>query len=173
MKKSVSWTMVAIGAFLAAGCSAVDMHRGAGYGSMPAPYGLDGKPTSERKPTTAGVRCRNAGSTCTIEVKVSDPLCSEASIELDEYVLLPSVEEKKTVVWKLPAGYVFCPRAGDGAFAKNPNLPDDLYDPVHKPRCSDEFQWNRKRADGQDFEYLLRFRSAARVCTKDPWMRNG
>ena len=171
MKTSVSCSVVAMAVFFAAGCSMVGPRT---EGSMPAIYPLGGKPLVPRAPSTPGVNCRAGGAanTCTIQVKVTDSNCDPANIVLDDYVLLPDIREKDKVVWKLDAGYVFCQRAGDGVFLKDPNVPDDLVDPVHKSRCSDEFEWKRKRADGQDLEYLLRFRSANRTCVKDPWMRN-
>ena len=173
MKTSVSWSVVAIAVCLAAGCSTIGL-RTEGSSSVRAVYPLGDKPLPLRAPTVAGTHCQAGGAAdaCTITVKVNSPDCHPADIVLDEYVLLPDVNAKNKIVWQLPAGYKFCSRAGDGVFLKDPNVPDDLFDPVHKPRCSDEFEWKRRRADGNNREYYLRFRSRDAICVKDPWMRN-
>jgi hypothetical protein len=171
MKKSALYLLAAIGLSLAAGCATPGL-RGEEPGSYPAAYTLDGKAVTPRKPSMPPGRCEAGGDarTCTITVKVTDPSCDPAAIVLEEFVKLPTIGEKNKVVWKLPAGYVFCQRAGDGVFMKNPNIPDNLFEPVHNPRCSGEFEWMRRNTYGKEFEYLLRFRSSARTCFKDPWM---
>jgi hypothetical protein len=88
-------------------------------------------------------------------------------------VKLGALAEKKRITWTLPLGYYFCPRAGDGVFLKDPNVPDELFDPVNASKCSQSFEWKRKKADSNDYEYLIRFRSAQKICgVKDPWARN-
>jgi len=174
MKTSVSWSMVAMVAFLAAGCN-----TSGPFSEGSNLYPLGGKPLAPRAPTTAGVPCQTGGpaKTCTIAVSVTnpaDPKCPSDSILLDDYVVLPPIDSKDKIVWQLSAGYVFCARAGDGVFLKDPNVSDLLFDPTHNPKCSDTYEWKRKMADGQtNVEYLLRFRSAVKSsCVKDPWMRN-
>ena len=99
-------------------------------------------------------------------MRASSPLrlriesCNADKIVLADFVDLGSFAQKKKVVWTLPAGYVFCPRAGDGVFLKDPNVPDDLFDPnAQRRECSDTFEWKRTESDGKDYAYLLRFRT--------------
>jgi len=175
MKTSVSWSMVAMVAmvaFLAAGCN-TSGPRSEGSSSARAAYPLGDKPLTPRTPTGPGVPCpAGGGDACAIKVKVNSSDCDPAGIELDEYVLLPDVTAKKRIVWELPVGYNFCSRAGDGVFLKDPNVPDNFFEPMPEAGCSRTYEWKRKRADGNNFEYYLRFRSANNICVKDPWMRN-
>jgi hypothetical protein len=171
MKKSALYSLAALGLGISAGCAMIGQ-GGEEPGSFPAAYSLDGKPLAPRKPGVKPGSCAAGGDarTCTIPVKVNNPSCDPSTIEVEEYVKLPPISEKNRVIWKLPAGYVFCQRAGDGVFMKNPNIPDNFFEPVHNPKCSDEFEWKRRDRFGREFEYFLRFRSSTRNCIKDPWM---
>lgn len=154
-----------------AGCGSMDERA---Y-SLLAAYPVGGKPVKAFAPSGKPVPCPAGGSadSCTIPIKVTDPSCDADKIVLEDFVELGDISRKKRITWTLPAGYVFCPRAGDGVFLKDPNVPDDLFDPVNAAGCSPDFVWKRKKSDGKDYEYLIRFRSALKVCgVKDPWARN-
>jgi len=143
--------------------------------SLLAAYPVGGKPVNPSAPSGRPVPCPAGGSTdsCTIPIKVTDPSCDADKIVLEHFVELGDIAHKKRITWTLPAGYVFCPRAGDGVFLKDPNVPDDLFDPVNAAKCSSSFEWKRKKPNGMDYEYLIRFRSAQKICgVKDPWARN-
>lgn len=168
-----SLSAIAVALCLIAGCTQLRQHTEGSY-SIAAAYPVGGKPMKTRKPSGPPVDCPSGGAArdCTLKVTVTDPNCEEANIKLEEYVKLPPIASKNRVVWTLPVGYLFCERAGDGVFMKDPNVPDDLVEPGNNPKCSDTFEWKRKKADGSDIEYYLRFRSASKICVKDPWMVN-
>lgn len=169
--------LIATVACLAAGCS-TPMTKGAREGSTIAtegsysvqplyPYGE--KLSTRKPPSTSPVPCP-ASSDCTINITVSGDDCEQ--INLDDYIALASTTQ--TVTWQLiTSGYVFCPHTGDGAFLYDPNLPSNIVGPGNNgANCSTKYQWKRLRATGTDLEYYLRFRSATRICLKDPWARN-
>jgi hypothetical protein len=137
-------------------------------------YPLGGKPVMPLTPTGPGVNCPagGPGNACSIKVDVNPAKCDAADdVRMPEYILLPEVATKSRIIWTLSPGYVFCARAGDGVFVKDPNI-DDLYKPLDNPGCSATFEWKRVTAAGADLQYYLRFRSATNICVKDPWMRN-
>ncbi len=173
--KFQSLFLVAMVAYLASGCAAQTPPRQLatpqieGSYSMQALYPIDAKLVSPRKPTGSGVQCPDS-SDCTININVSGGDCE--TIGLDDYILLASTTQ--TVTWKLVTpGYVFCPHTGDGAFLYDPNLPSNIVSPGNNSaNCSQAYQWKRLRPTGTDLEYYLKFRSATRICIKDPWARN-
>jgi hypothetical protein len=137
-------------------------------------YPLGGKPVMPLAPTGPGANCPASGpaNACSIKVDVNPAKCNAADdVRLPEYILLPQVAIKSRIIWTLSPGYVFCARAGDGVFVKDPNV-DEVYKPVDNAGCSSTFEWKRVTATGTDLQYYLRFRSASNICVKDPWMRN-
>ena len=174
--KFQSLLMPALALCLAAGCAAIEpAERGERSFSFRAGYPVDGKPTKTFTPPGNPVPCPGgeAGTSCIIPITVTDASCDADKIVVEPFVKMGALAEKKSITWTLPLGYYFCPRAGDGVFLKNPNVPDDLFDPAPKSKCSDIFEWKRKKSDSNDYEYLIRFRSATKVCgVKDPWARN-
>lgn len=166
--------LVAMVACLAVGCGSIGRKTERSY-SILAAYPVEGKPIFPLTPAGNPVNCPGTGDAdaCVIPITVTDVRCDAADIVLENFVKLGALADKKRITWTLPLGYYFCPRAGDGVFLKNPNVPDDLFDPMPKSKCSDTFEWKRKKADSNDYEYLVRFRSAAKECgVKDPWARN-
>lgn len=174
--KIQSLFLVAMAAFLAAACS-TPMTKEGGEGpkigiegsySVQALYPL-GATASTRKPSGSGVKCPDS-SDCTINITLSGGDCE--NIVLDDYIVLASTTQ--SVTWKLmTSGYVFCPHTGDGAYLYDPNLPNNIVGPGNNSaNCSTTYQWKRLRPTGTDLEYYLRFRSATRICLKDPWARN-
>jgi len=117
------------------------------------------------------VACAGSGE-CVIDISIdSNKKCDVENINLEDFVSLG--DKQNSILWRLPDGYRFCPRAGDGVFLKNPNVPDDLFEPVPPSKCEPTFKWTRLKPDGMDYEYLLRFRKGKEICgVKDPWMRN-
>ena len=172
--KNQTFFLVAFVACLAVGCSSMELKPERSH-SLAAIYPVGGKPIALITPSGHPVNCPGSGDTdsCVIPITVTDPSCDADKIVLEDFVKLGDIGAKKKVVWRLPAGYVFCQRAGDGVFLKDPNAPIDLFDPVDQPMCAATFEWKRKKSDSNDYEYLLRFRSANKVCgVKDPWIRN-
>ena len=181
--KIQSLLLVALAACVATGCSTsgrrgtdrqdLSVTQVEGSYSVDALYPVKGKPLVPRSPTGPGVPCQAGApaNECTINITVTGGDCE--TITVDDYVLMPPIGDKETITWKLMTpGYVFCQHTGDGAFFYDPNLPGNVISPVNNPSCSPTYQWKRLRTTGQDLEYYLRFRSATRICLKDPWMRN-
>ena len=123
-----------------AGCGSMDERA---Y-SLLAAYPVGGKPVKAFAPSGGRpVPCPAGGSadSYTIPIKVTDPSCDADKIVLRISWSWGIFSHKKRITWPLPAGYVFRPRAGDGVFLKDPNVPDDLFDPVNAAGCSPEFVW--------------------------------
>ncbi len=161
--------LVAVTAFLVTGCCSKDCERSRSFHTSLPVSAASFVPS--RHPGTP-VNCPGVGNPneCVVPIAVRDLRCYADDIVLDDFVNLAANQK---IVWQLPAGFVFCPRAGDGVFLKDPNVPDGLFDPKPSSRCSDTFEWKRLRPDGNDYAYQLRFRTADRICgVKDPWMRN-
>lgn len=129
-------------------------------------------------PTGVPAMCaQSAGNKCVIAVTVTpgpDGQCDDAAVSLAEFVGLDTLAKHGKIEWQLPGGYQFCPRAGDGAFPNDVNLPDGVMDLDTNVKCSPSFTWKRKKKDGVDYAYTLRFRNSASTiaCAKDPWLRN-
>ncbi len=172
--KIQSLLLIALTACLAVGCDTMGPRDGMSH-SGKALYPVKGKLLTPRTPSGQPVDCPKGQMTdsCTIPITLNNVRCDADDIVLADYVKLGDFAVKKRVTWTLPDGFYFCQRAGDGVFLKDPNAPDDVFDPVNDPHCSNSFVWKRKKVDSNDYEYLLRFRSDAKVCgVKDPWMRN-
>lgn len=117
------------------------------------------------------------GNTCLIKVTVTPDGsgCSGSAVSLPDYIELLDDSKHKKIVWELSSGYKFCPRAGDGAFLDDINVPEDLFDLETNTKCDTKFSWKRKKKDGNKWAYMLRFRDDGNtmLCTKDPWFKNG
>jgi hypothetical protein len=172
--KIQSLLLVLMATGLAASCAG-DFKKTERPYSILAEYPLAGPATRPVHPGTP-VNCPGSGDadSCVIPITVTDSSCDADKIVLEDFVYLGNIHEKKKIIWKLvDPGYVFCPRAGDGVFLKSPKDYSDLFEPKPTAKCSDTFEWKRSKSDGQDYDYLLRFRTGLKICgVKDPWMRN-
>jgi hypothetical protein len=154
--------------FLGAGCCCIDRDKTERSHSIRSGYPVSAQFVPLRRAGTP-VNCPGSGaaSACVIPVTVTDESCDADKIVLEEFVNLGDIAQKKRVVWTLPAQYVFCPRAGDGVFLKDPLVPEDIFEPKPTKRCSDTFEWKREKSNPDnpaDYEYLLRCRTTSNVC---------
>ena len=123
---------------------------------------------------------QSPGKTCIVKVTVTPAPggdCSGGAITLEpEFPSFGTTTRINRIEFQIvTAGYQFCARSGDGAFFDNAAIPDDLFDVESNKKCDPSFVWKRKKADSNDWAYVLRFRDTAntRYCIKDPWVRNG
>ncbi len=123
IRMNVQWSLlVVVATFLGGGCSSTDGQRSHSFRS--------GYPVSDaqyvplRNPGNP-VNCPGHGdaNACVIPITVTDQSCDADKIVLDDFVNLGNFAQKKKVAWVLPAGYVFCPRAGTGCFSRIRTLP--------------------------------------------------
>ena len=164
--------LVAVAVLLGAGCAS----KGERSHAIEASYPISNTPYVATRIKGQPVKCPGSGDAdaCVIPIKINGSSCDSDNIDLADFVDLGNLATKKKIEWKLPEGYQFCPRAGDGVFLKNPNVPGTFFDlPDPDADCSQTLEWERKRSDTMDYAYLLRFRSNTEICgVKDPWMRN-
>ncbi|CAG1009510.1 hypothetical protein BURK1_03671 [Burkholderiales bacterium] len=124
------------------------------------------------------VECaESSGNRCVVAIAVTpsaDGGCSGSAVTVPDFLALGDLRKHRKIEWQLPRGYMFCPRAGDGAFFDDVGAPDDLFDLDANVRCSQTLDWKRKKQDRNKYSYTLRFRNSANTiaCVKDPWIRN-
>jgi len=112
-------------------------------------------------------------ATCVIKVvvTVSDNMCS---VTMNDYFAAGPRPPVNRIEWRLPTGFKFCTRNGDGVFfASAPNPP---FDPDASGPCKDSYALNRNSAhDNLNYGYFLRFRNdlGTLQCVKDPFFKNG
>lgn len=137
--------------------------------------------------TFVGTTERCTGTTCDVKVnaKVGFWGCAISDIEVTPDILVLT-EPNTTIVWHLKGDFAFCPTRGDGVFitTDDPNYQfrdtasvDD--EEIPNTGCRKKFRMhgvNDKVTAGQEFKYVLRFRSTSKwrtVCERDPFVRNG
>ena len=91
------------------------------------------------------------------------------------------------IFWNLPAPFMFCPDAKDGAEAMDGvslkgSTRDGQFDEMGTAgnptgpnnKCFDRFHWRAKNTQpGQSYQYIVIFRDSTRRYVIDPWIVNG
>ena len=111
--------------------------------------------------------------TCVVNVAVTvaQDVCT---VTLKDYIKLGSLSDVNRIEWRLPTGFSFCTRGGDGAFLDNP-LGNPPFDPDPAGPCKQDYAWKRNQLDNLTYGYFLRFRNDTNtlICVKDPFYKNG
>lgn len=150
-----------------------------------------GPPTFD---ATSWVNCQTGGGTpgapkrCDVEVSVNGS-CPGADVTFDKTDLALKGNGHTVIVWKLPAGYLFCPAQGDGAYLKFIDDTDQFSDPAGTDddtgalvtgtsKCKKFFRLrddNTKSTEGTAYRYRVQFTDKRNktTCTTDPYIRNG
>lgn len=129
------------------------------------------KPDPSGEPMPCDDVLPNKTCVVNVSVTVSGDTCTAT---LKEYIRLNTLTDVTRVEWRLPTGYEFCTRGGDGVFLDKPGgTPPFVPDP-HGP-CKQEYGWKRDALDNLNYGYFLRFRDKAGtlICQKDPFFKNG
>jgi hypothetical protein len=138
--------------------------------------------------------CPTAGGTsatpaiCAMEIPVSGS-CPGADVDFDKLDLSLNGSGNTVIVWKLPAGYQFCPAQGDGAFLKFFDDTEQFGDPaatdndagvldLSTTKCKKNFRLrddNTRDTAKNIYKYRIQFtdRRNKTSCTMDPQIRNG
>ena len=132
--------------------------------------------------------CDGAGR-CRVAISVTGSCTDQANIKVDPEVVAMGDGAGRTIVWRLPQGYEFCPAKGDAVQFKTGNLDSQFFDARRTDhadgdddhgapdKCRRNFRWKNKNEPhtaGREYEYLIRFTGpGGEACVKDPWIRNG
>ncbi len=126
---------------------------------------------------------------CRVAISVTGACEDQRNIQVSPETVAMGPGGQRTIVWRLPPGFEFCPASGDGIVfkrgdndfqffdARRTDHPDGDDDAGPPDKCRKHFRWKNKNEPhtaGRTYEYLIRFTGPNRQsCVKDPFIRNG
>ena len=112
-------------------------------------------------------------ATCVINVAVTvrENVCT---VTMNDWFAAGPRPPVNRIEWRLPTGFKFCTRNGDGVFFSS--APNPPFDPDAQGPCRTNYALNRNAPhDNNNYGYFLRFRNdlGTLQCEKDPFFKNG
>ena len=125
---------------------------------------------------------------CRVTISVVGACADPANIRVSPDPVEMGQGNQRTIVWRLPQGFEFCPAKGDAVQFKRGDNDFQFFDPrrtddadgdddaASAGKCRRNFRWRNKNeahTAGRMYEYLIQFTGpAGETCTKDPFIRN-